>query len=174
MTTLLLDALFRWTCNCQFTDVPSGQKEGRMTRKWKFLLVFTAILVLAMSISLVWSAPQKSAQRLTFILPGNKTPVFTPKDRALLETYYEHLRSTLAPGSLDQSTFSPAVERSLVVGSRLPMQLEKDLEPFPAKLESQLSQITGEYGRYRLRNHLLLIKKADLTIFDVMRNAGSK
>jgi hypothetical protein len=145
-----------------------------MTRKWTFVFIVAAILLLAMSISLAWSAPQQSSQPPTFVLSGNKTPAFTRTDRALVDTYYEHLRSTLAPGSLDQARFSPAVERSLVAGSRLPMQLERDLQPLPAKLESELSQITGDYGRFKIGNHVLLIKKADLAIFDAIKTAGSQ
>ena len=50
------------------------------------------------------------------------------------------------------------------------MQLEGQLEPLPKKLESQLGLITGDYGRYTLGRHVLLVKKADLAIADILRN----
>ena len=144
-----------------------------MTRKWKLALILAVILLLAISVSLAWSAPQKTKDAPTFILHGDKAPVFTAKDRELLEAYYEHLLGTLAPGSIHHSTFSPGVEKSLMTGSRVPMQLEKDLEPLPAKLESGLTPLGGDYRRYKLGNHVLLVKKADLTISDIVKNVGS-
>jgi hypothetical protein len=41
---------------------PFGQKEGSMTRKWTFVFIVAAILLLAMSISLAWSAPQRCSE----------------------------------------------------------------------------------------------------------------
>ena len=143
-----------------------------MTRRWKVALFLAVILLLAMGISLGWSAPQKAPETPTFVLHGDKAPLFTAKDRELIATYYEHLLGALAPGSLDRSTFSLAVEKSLVAGSRVPVQLEKDLEPLPGKLESELSPIMGDYRRYKLGHHVVLIKKADLTITDILKNVG--
>jgi hypothetical protein len=94
-----------------------------------------------MVVSLAWSAPQATASNM---------PVFTSKDHKLIEDCYVHFLGTLAPGSLDRSEFSLAIEQSLTVGSRVPMQLEKELRPLPPKLESQLTKLTGEYGRYTL------------------------
>jgi hypothetical protein len=135
-------------------------------------LILAVILLLAMSISLAWSAPQRASEAPAFVLRGEKAPVFTAKDRELLEAYYEHLLGTLAPGSLDRSGFSPPVEKSLVAGSHVPIQLEKDLQQLPSKLEAELSPLTGDYGRYKLGNHVLLIKKGDLTIADILKNVG--
>ncbi len=36
------------------------------------------------------------------------------------------------------------------------------------------ASLTGEYGRYKLGNHVLLVKMADLTIVDIIRNAELK
>jgi len=44
----------------------------------------------------------------------------------------------------------------------------------PAKLESQLTPITGDYGRYTLGRHVVLIKKADLAIADILKNVAVK
>jgi hypothetical protein len=77
-------------------------------------------------------------------------PGFSPKDRELIEAYYLHVVGTLAPGSLDRSPFPLEIEKALIPGSHVPLQLEKELEPLPAKLESQLTQLTGEFGRYTL------------------------
>jgi hypothetical protein len=129
-----------------------------MSRAWKVALLPAAALILLASISLA----QESK------------PVFTPKDRELIEAYYTRLIGTLAPGSLDRSPFPLGVEKTLAAGSHVPMQLEKDLQPLPAKLESQLSPITGDYGRYKLGRHVVLVKKGDLAIADILKNVAFK
>jgi hypothetical protein len=52
------------------------------------------------------------------------------------------------------------------------MQLEKDLQPLPQKIETQLSLITGDYGRYTLGRHVLLVRKSDLAIGDIIKNVA--
>lgn len=133
-----------------------------MSRAWKIALILAVILLFAFSISLAWGAPQNNA----------KLPVFTEKDHQLIEAYYKHLVGTLAPGSLNRSPFPLGVEAALTPGSHLPMQLEKDLQPLPAKLDEQLSQITGDYGRYTLGRHVVLVRKGDLTIGDIIKNVA--
>ena len=133
-----------------------------MSRAWKIALILAVILLFAFSISLAWSAPQNNA----------KLPVFTAKDHQLIEAYYTRLTGTLAPGSLNRSPFPLGVEAALTPGSRLPMQLEKDLQPLPAKLDEQLSQITGDFGRYTLGRHVVLVRKGDLIIGDIIRNVA--
>jgi hypothetical protein len=121
------------------------------------LLLAAAVILLAST-----SSPQESK------------PVFTANDRQLIEAYYKHLVGTLAPGSLDRSPFPIGVEKALVAGSHVPMQLEKDLQLLPANLESQLSVITGDYGRYKLGRHVVLMRKADLAIADILKNVAVK
>jgi hypothetical protein len=133
-----------------------------MSRAWKIALILAVILLFAFSISLAWSAPQNNA----------KLPLFTEKDHQLIEAYYNHLVGTLAPGSLNRSPFPLGVEAALNPGSHLPMHLEKDLQPLPAKLDEQLSQITGDYGRYTLGRHVVLVRKGDLTIGDIIKNVA--
>ena len=128
-----------------------------MARIWKVALLVTAIMLLFASFS---SAQTK--------------PGFSPKDRELIEAYYLHVVGTLAPGSLDRSPFPLEIEKALIPGSHVPLQLEKELEPLPAKLESQLTQLTGEFGRYTLGRHVVLIRKADLTVADIMKNVAVK
>jgi hypothetical protein len=122
------------------------------------MLLIAAIMILLAAISLT----QQSA------------PSFSTRDRALIENYYTHLIGTLAPGSLDRSPFPLGIEKALAAGSHVPMQLEKDLEPLPAKLESQLTPLTGDYGRYKLGLHVVLVKKADLAIADILKNVAVK
>jgi hypothetical protein len=129
-----------------------------MSRAWKIALLLAAALVLLANIALA----QESK------------PAFTAKDRALIEGYYNHLIGTLAPGSLDRSPFPLGIEETLIAGSHVPMQLEKELQPLPAKLESQLSPITGDYGRYKLGHHVVIVKKADLGITDILKNVAFK
>jgi hypothetical protein len=133
-----------------------------MSRAWKIALILAVILLFAFSISLAWSAPQSNA----------KLPVFTDKDRQSIEAYYNHLVGTLAPGSLNRSQFPLGVEAELTPGSHLPMQLEKDLQRLPAKLNEQLSQITGDWGRYTIGRHVVLVRKSDLMIGDIIRNVA--
>jgi hypothetical protein len=129
-----------------------------MSRIWKVGLPVTAVFLLMASFSV-----------------GQETkPTFSLKDREFIETYYTHLLGTLAPGSVDRSPFPLGIEKVLAVGSHVPMQLEKTLEPLPTKLESQLTPITGDYGRYTLGRHVVLIKKADLAIADILKNVAVK
>jgi hypothetical protein len=129
-----------------------------MSRIWKVALLLTAVFLLM----------------ATFSAGQETKPTFSLKDRELIETYYTHLLGTLAPGSVDRSPFPLGVEKALVVGSHVPMQLEKMLEPLPAKLESQLTPITGDYGRYTLGRHVVLVNKADLAIADILKNMAVK
>jgi hypothetical protein len=137
-----------------------------MSRAWKIALLIAVILLFAMIVAVAWSAPQKS--------DTTNMPVFSAKDRQIIQTYYDKLVGTLAPGSLDRSPFPLAVEEALVPGSHVPMQYEKDLQPLPAKIERQLTQITGEYKRYTLGRHVVLVRKSDLAIADIMKNVAVK
>src|SRR5262249_22088148 len=134
-----------------------------MKPNWKIVLILTAIVVFAFSIALAWSAPQNAPTR-----------VFTRAERDAIQAYYLHLMGTLAPGSINRTPFSLDIEKTLTVGSHVPMQLEKDLMPLPSELESKLVPLTGDYGRYKLGNHVVLIKMADLAIVDIIKNAGLK
>ena len=129
-----------------------------MSRAWKFAVLFIVMLLLLVGIS----------------LGQEQKPTFTAKDKTLIQTYYDHLIGTLAPGSLDRTPFAMGVEKALVVGSHVPMQLEKDLAPLPAKLESQLTPLTGDYARYTLGRHVVLVKKGDLEIADILKNVAVK
>jgi hypothetical protein len=135
-----------------------------MSRPWKIAILLIVILLFGLVASLAWSAPKDESNM----------PTFTDRDRKLIDEYYLHILGTLAPGSLDQSSFSLGIEQSLVTGSHVPMQLEKDLKPLPQKLESQLSQLTGEFGRYTLGRHVVLVRKGDLAIADILRNIAVK
>ena len=137
-----------------------------MTRAWKIAILVAVILLFGMVVSLAWSAPQKADE--------TKLPVFSAKDHKLIEAYYVHLVGTLAPGSLDRSDFPLGVEQSLVAGSHVPMHLEKELKALPVKLESQLTPITGDYARYTLGRHVVLVHKNDLAITDIIKNVAVK
>lgn len=54
------------------------------------------------------------------------------------------------------------------------MQLEKDLKPLPAKLESQLTLVTGDYARYTLGAHVVLVRKTNLAIADIIKDVAVK
>ena len=128
-----------------------------MSRAWKIaLLVLTFLLLAAIS----WSQ--------------STTPSFTAKDKQSIESYYNRVLGTLAPGSVDRSPFPLGIEKALARGSHIPMQLEKDLEPLPPKLESELSQLTAGYVRYKLGRHVVLVKKDDLQISDILKDVAVK
>jgi hypothetical protein len=130
-----------------------------MSRIVKLALLPTMVLLLMATISLS---------------QGAKGPSFTAQDRELIEAYYKHLIGSLAPGSLDRSSYPPEVERTLVVGGHVPMNLEKELERLPQQLESQLSQITSSYGRYKLGRHIILMNKEGRAIADILKNVALK
>ena len=133
-----------------------------MSRAWKIALVLAVILLFAFSISLAWGAPQNET----------KLPIFTPKDHQLIEAYYTRVIGTLAPGSLNRSQFPLGIEEALAPGSRVPMHLQKDMQPLPAKLDQQLSPITGDFGRYTLGRHVVLVRRSDLMIGDIIKNVA--
>src|SRR5262245_48932714 len=103
-----------------------------MRRRRLVILGFTALMLLAFSISLAWSAPQTAA-----------TPTFSPKEHETITAFYKRLMGTLAPGSINRTPFSPGIEKALVAGSHVPMQLDKELMPLPTDLESHLNLPTG-------------------------------
>jgi hypothetical protein len=123
--------------------------------------VLLAAPLMAVTTMSTWGAPQSDKTTM---------PLISAKDRQIIETYYTSLRGTLAPGSLDRSTFKPEIEKALVRGASVPIQLRKELERLPTKLESQLKLNTGDYTLFRLRHHVLLVNSADLTIADVLKN----
>lgn len=138
-----------------------------MSRALKIALLLAATLLFAMTVSLAWSAPQTSDE--------SNTPVFSAKDRQAIEDYYKERFGNLAPGSVDRSGFPLGIEKALVAGSHVPMQLERDLQPLPRKLEAQLTQVIGGgYGRYTLGRHVVLVRKNDLAIGDIIKNVAVK
>jgi hypothetical protein len=133
-----------------------------MRINWRIIVILTAILLLAFSVSLAWSTPQKADALLTF----------TATDREAIEGFYRHELGTLAPGSINRSPFSPAIERALAKGAHVPMGIDKDLAPLPKDLESKLTILAGDYRRFKAGPHVLLVKVTDSTIADIIKNAG--
>jgi hypothetical protein len=103
---------------------------------------------------------------------ANSTPKFSAADKETITDFYKHLDGTLAPGSLDRKGFPPDVDRELVGGGKLPAQLEKRLEALPRELEKKLAEPSGGYQLYRLGNHVLILRKSDLRIADILKNVG--
>ncbi len=103
-----------------------------MRPNWKIILILTAILIFVFGTVLAWTAPQNASTR-----------VFSRAERDTIQAYYLHLIGTLAPGSINRTPFSPDIEKAFALGSRVPMQLEKDLMPLPSELESKLVPLTG-------------------------------
>jgi hypothetical protein len=107
-----------------------------------------------------------------FAFAQTAKPAFTAEDRALIENYYKQIIGTLAPGSLDRTGFSPEIEKALTPGSRIPATVEKQLERLPAKLQAQLSSLAGDYDRYKLGRHVVMIRRTDFVIVDILRNVA--
>ena len=124
-------------------------------------LVFMTFLVGV----LAWGAPRQDQQ---------SAPAFTAKDREIIESYYKRIIGALAPGSIDRSGFSLAVEKDIVPGGHLPRSVEKELERLPVDLERQLSSVTGGYERYKIGRHVILIRRSDLAIADALKNIALK
>ena len=99
-------------------------------------------------------------------------PAFTADDRKLIETHYNRLIGALAPGTINRTPLPFGVENALVVGSRIPMQVERELTPLPLKLEMELSRLDNDFSRYRLGRHVVLIRKTDFTLVDILRNVA--
>lgn len=135
-----------------------------MSRPWKIALLLIVILLFGMTVSLGWSAALRDN--------GSNLPIFTPKDRELIDAYYNRLLGNVAPGSIDRSPFPLGIEQALKTGSHVPVQLEKELAPLPEKLEADLSSLTGDYRRVRLGRHVLLLRKTDLLIADIIKNVA--
>jgi len=99
---------------------------------------------------------------------------FTPKDREAVETYYKHLHGILAPASVERKPLSPEIEKALAPGNKMPMQFEKQLQKLPRELEMKMSTPQPGFDYYSLGPHVLLVRRSDLMIGDIIRNAGWK
>jgi hypothetical protein len=137
-----------------------------MSYAWKIALLLAVILLFAMTVSLSWSAPLKA--------DNSKMPVFTPKDHEVIAAYYRDVLGELAPGTIDRSSFPLGIEEALVTGSHVPIQLVKELKPLPEKVESKLTTSGGEFKAYTLGRHVLLVRKLDFAIADIIRNVAVK
>jgi hypothetical protein len=129
-----------------------------MSRIWKVGLLATAVFLLMAS----------------FYVGQETQPSFSLKDRELIETYYTHLLGTLAPGSVDRSPFPLGIEKVLVVGSHVPMQLEKDIGPSADKAGIA---VDADYRRLRALHtgtSCCLDQEADLAIADILKNVAVK
>jgi hypothetical protein len=120
--------------------------------------------------SLTW----KIALIASLLIPAPQTAGFTSDERQIINNYYRHVISTLAPGSIDRKPLSIAMEEALKIGARLPIMLEKKAARLPEKLESQLPLHGADFKRYRVGNHVVLVKTPEWTIVDIIRGAGMK
>jgi hypothetical protein len=100
--------------------------------------------------------------------------VFSAKDRETILAYYTHEIGTLAPGSLDRKGFPVEVEKELKPGGKVPLQLKKNLDRLPAELEAKLTEPPGGYQFFKLGHHILIVQTSDLTIADIIKDAGWK
>jgi hypothetical protein len=104
----------------------------------------------------------------------DKPVKFTADERKAIDSYYTHLFGETAPGSLDRKDYSVEIEKVLKPGGKVPLQLEKELEWLPEELEKKLSQPPGGYFHYKLGRHVLIVRRSDLFIADIIKDAGLK
>ena len=110
-----------------------------------------------------------------FDLDKKEKIAFSAQDRETIHKYYKSILGNLAPGSIvDRSPFPPEIEAALVPGKQIPGNYEKRLEALPKALESQLVSNTGDLVRYKLGRHIVLVKRSNLEIVDIVRDAGWK
>jgi hypothetical protein len=130
------------------------------------LVIKSALLILTLLCAAIVVSGQASDK--------SKTPKFSTADRATINAYYKSKMGNLAPGSLDRKGLPPDIDRALVVGAKLPEQLEKKLENLPADLEKKVSLPAGGYQMYKLEHHVLILRRSDREIADIIRDAGWK
>ncbi len=99
---------------------------------------------------------------------------FTTADRDAINAYYKHEHGNLAPGSLDRKGFPPEIERALAAGNRVPAQLEKQMDRLPAELEKKIAGKPAGHETWLLGHDVLLVRRSDMMIVDVIKNAGWK
>jgi hypothetical protein len=134
---------------------------------------FLTAIVLFLAVGLTATGQPQAGPTLV-VGAQEKKPAFTDTERSTINQFYKHFISTMAPASLDRSPFSPEIDRSLAARARVPMALEKKLELLPQELQSKLSLLTGNYKYYKLGWHVLIVNQSDMTIVDIVRNAGWK
>jgi hypothetical protein len=134
-----------------------------MKTKMMIRTLLVIALLLAAAIAVMGQTADKPAKA-----------AFTAADRETIQNYYKHLLGTLAPASLDRKGFPPEVEKGIAIGNKLPEQLEKQLQLLPKELEDKLSLPQAGYLRYKLGNHVLMVRRSDLLIADIIKNAGWK
>jgi hypothetical protein len=132
-----------------------------MSRK-RFALILLALAALMLVVtSVVGHAQEKPVK-------------FTLEDRKAIDTFYTHLYGEIAPGALDRKDYSTEIEKVLKPGGKVPMQLEKELEWLPAELEKKLVAPPGGYLHYKLGRHVLIMRRSDLYIADIVKDVGLK
>jgi hypothetical protein len=103
---------------------------------------------------------------------AEKPPKFTAEDHKTIDAYYKGLYADIAPGSISRATFSSEIERALKPGEKLPLQLQKKLESLPRELEVRISAPPAGYAIYKLGHHVLILRRSDLEIEDIIKDAG--
>jgi hypothetical protein len=92
-------------------------------------------------------------------------------DRDAIGRYFKDNTAGLPPGLAKRGgDLPPGLEKQLQKNGTLPPGLEKKLEPVPAPLERQLTQLPDGYSRRVLGEHLLVINDKTKQIGDVFLN----
>ncbi len=98
-------------------------------------------------------------------------PVFRPRDRDIIRSYYRNRYSNLPPGLAKRDgQFPPGLERQLERNGTLPPGLQKRIEIFPLELSRQLPPLPRGYVRGLMGGSAIVVNERTGAIIDVIQN----
>jgi hypothetical protein len=115
-------------------------------------------------------------QDLTGLPPGTLVgppdtlarPLFTNRDRILIEDYYANRRRQLPPGLAKRNVLPPGLQRQLVRNGQLPPGLRG--RGLPLGLETRLSILPRPYERLLVGVDVVIMDARNRTVVDILRN----
>lgn len=99
--------------------------------------------------------------------PQNR-PVFSDRDRGLIEDYYSQRTSGLPPGLAKKKHLPPGLQKRLERNGRLPPGLEK--RALPGDLDRRLARLPGGYERVIVGRDMAIINTSTEEILDILRD----
>ncbi len=98
-------------------------------------------------------------------------PVFSDRDRGLIEDYYSHRKSDLPPGLAKKKHLPPGLQKQMERNGHLPPGLEK--RSLPGNLERRLSALPSGYGRVVVGRDVLIIQTSTQQILDILHDIAN-
>ncbi len=103
-------------------------------------------------------------------LDSEGIPIFTPRQRTLITSWFRNSRSNLPPGLAKRDRLPPGLEKQLRERGTLPPGLQKRVQPLPGDLERQLPRLPVGYRRVILAGSVILMNEKTSVIADIIRN----